>query len=179
MENEIWKDIPDYKGLYQVSDLGRVKSLARTAKHSSGGIRVVSERILKEQKHFKGYRMVSLNKKGKAKTFNIHQLVMMAFEDFIPCKFQRVIDHKNGIRHDNRLVNLEIVTMNENIGRGYMKKETSSKYTGVCKFQNGWVARMNSKHLGFFLDEMDAHAAYQHALLKHNLKTKPFQPLAA
>lgn len=101
---EIWKDIKEYKGLYQVSNLGNVKSLnyRKTGK----------EKILKSAKK-SGYPFVVLYKDGKVKQTLIHRLVASAFipnTDNKPC-----IDHINTNRTDNRVENLMWVTYKENM----------------------------------------------------------------
>lgn len=102
---EFWKDIKDYEGLYQVSNVGQVKS-------------VKSGKILKLQKSKDGYPHVKLYKNGKAKRFCIHKLVAKAFlpnEDELP-----EVDHINGDRADNRVCNLQWISHVENL----RKKET-------------------------------------------------------
>jgi len=59
---EVWKDVKNYEGIYQVSNLGRVKSLKRKVGNDKG-FRLVKERILKMQKHPDGYLQLGLNKK--------------------------------------------------------------------------------------------------------------------
>lgn len=80
MENEVWKDIPNYEGLYQVSNLGRIKSLKRKVYAGRNRIRWQYERILSNNKtNGNGYKVVSLNKNGESKNKYIHRLVAEAF----------------------------------------------------------------------------------------------------
>ena len=74
-QNEIWKDIEGYEGLYQVSNLGRVKSLERIDRHNH----LVKERILKPKIEPNGYFRVDLCKEGKVKTLSVHRLVAQTF----------------------------------------------------------------------------------------------------
>jgi DNA-binding XRE family transcriptional regulator len=100
---EIWKDVPGYEGRYQVSNLGRVKSL----NYNQTG----KERIMKEVGNSSTYLRVGLCKYGKVKTNKIHRLVMLAFVG----ESDLQVNHKNGIKTDNRLKNLEYCTQLENI----------------------------------------------------------------
>lgn len=100
---EIWKDIPEYEGLYQASNLGKIKSLER---FTNDGHHVMSK-ILKPSLA-KGYLKVNLCKDNVAKTIYVHKLVAKTFLDNkenFPC-----INHKNENKQDNRLDNLEWCT---------------------------------------------------------------------
>lgn len=109
IEGEIWKDIEGYIGLYQVSNLGNVKSLPRNT--TKGG-------LLSPASNGRGYLTVLLSKKGKKRRFYIHKLVATAFlqnEEHLP-----EVDHVNGNRMDNRASNLQWISHVENL----RKKET-------------------------------------------------------
>ena len=102
--NEVWKDVVGYEGLYQVSNLGRVKSLnyKRTGK----------EKLLEPILLNTGYLIVNLCNNNTQKTFTVHRLVTQAFIENPtgrPC-----IDHINTIKTDNRACNLRWVTYKEN-----------------------------------------------------------------
>lgn len=105
MKNEIWKDIDEFKGMYQVSNLGRVKSLnyRRTGKES----------ILKYSTNNDGYKTVCLHKDGKQTTRLIHKLVAISFIPNIQNKPQ--INHIDGNKDNNCVDNLEWCTFKENI----------------------------------------------------------------
>ncbi len=165
---EIWKDIPDYEGIYQVSNLGRVKSLNRQLITSHGIIRKYNGRILKLGTDKFGYLMVDLKKQLNRKTYRIHKLVAIAFLNHKPCGHELVIDHINDNPSDNRVENLQIVTQRYNCRKKQGKY--SSQYKGVSwsKERKKWYSRIKinkkTKHLGTFTDEYEAHLAYQNAL---------------
>ena len=102
-EKEEWRDIKGYK-IYQVSSLGRVKSIIRTVK-SKNGYRTVKEKILKPRKNRYGYLQLSLWNENKRKTMLVHRLVC---EAFLPNPLNLPqINHINEIKEDNRVENLE------------------------------------------------------------------------
>ena len=74
MENEIWKDIPGYAGIYQVSNYGRVKSLPKSYIICNKYVVTAKEKVLKQRK-VKGYKIIELNHKGIARRFPVHVLV--------------------------------------------------------------------------------------------------------
>lgn len=165
---EIWKDILGFEGLYQASNIGNVKSLQRTINHPKSGLIVKKEKIIKNNISGNGYMTVSLYKKGEAKTKYIHQIVAIAFLGHKPSGYKFVINHKNFNRKDNRLDNLEVMTQRENTNLKHIK--ISSNYVGVVwhKRDKIWESsiRINGrlKYLGRFVNEIDAHNAYQNKL---------------
>lgn len=104
MDKEVWKDIKNYEGLYQVSNFGRVKSLRKIR-----GIQIQKEKILTSQLVKGGYYRVNLCKNGKCKCYLVHRLVA---EAFIPEHF--TVNHKDGDKSNNTVDNLEWVTQKEN-----------------------------------------------------------------
>jgi hypothetical protein len=105
---EEWRDIAGYEGVYQVSDLGRIKRCARITKW-----RDVGERILKHSTCRIGYSLVVLCVHNKAKTFSVHRLVAIAF---IPNeKEKREVNHIDGVKSNNAAFNLEWCTRTENV----------------------------------------------------------------
>ena len=125
MIEEIWKDIPNYEG-YQVSNLGRVKSLERFRKGKNGSLVTVKERILKPKLTHRGYYRVDLWKQSIGKHYKVHRLVWEAFNGSIPEGLQ--VNHINEVKTDNRLSNLNLMTCKENtnwgtgIERGHKKQ---------------------------------------------------------
>lgn len=153
--NEIWKDVPDYEGIYQVSNLGNVKSLKK------GKEKILSKRITSS-----GYVLYSLFKKGVLKQIQAHQLVAITFLGHKPNGNTIVVDHVDNDKLNNRLDNLQLITNRENILKD---KKSTRKYTGVVwhKKANKWMVRIKiygkSKYLGLFKNEYDAHLVYQNA----------------
>lgn len=101
---EIWKDIPGYEGYYQVSNLGRVRSIDREVVYRDGKKCLYKGRLLKPREDKNGYFQVGLSKLGKVKTFKVHRLVLEAFKG--PCPEGMESCHKNGIKTDNIVYNL-------------------------------------------------------------------------
>jgi len=157
---DIWKPIPQYEGIYKVSNTGKVKSLKRKG--------CKSDRILKLGVSKIGYYVVVLCKDKIHKSFNVHQLVAMAFLNHKPDKFKAVINHKNFNKLDNHVRNIEIVSNRENCNKKHFKN--TSKYVGVswynitCRWRSGINYNGKNKHLGYFINEYEAHLAYQKAL---------------
>jgi len=165
IDMEEWRNIPGYEGIYQVSSEGRVKSLGRHVKHYTGSISLKRDKILKPQNTSGGYLQVSLNLKGFSKARVIHQLVAENFLNHKRCGMKLVINHINFNKKDNRAKNLEIVTQRKNTNQKHLK--SSSKYVGVYwnKNNNKWrssiLIRGKRKALGTFINELEAHTAYQ------------------
>lgn len=108
---EVWKDIDGYLGLYQVSNLGRVKSLDRYI--NNGKCLVFKKGQILKIKEYKGYCYIKLSKHHKYNQYLVHRLVAQAFipnPENKPC-----IDHINTNRTDNRVENLRWVTQKENV----------------------------------------------------------------
>lgn len=139
VEKEIWRNISGYQG-YQVSNLGRVKSIERKVKNRYG-YRTVIERILKPVKDKVGYLQVNLWEDGKMKHFYVHRLVASAFVQNNSI-FNTEINHKNEIKSDNRAENLEwcdrqynnnFGTRNEMAGKSISKAKKGVYNTKISK----------------------------------------------
>jgi hypothetical protein len=102
---EVWKDIPDYIGLYQASNLGLIKRLI--------SVKCDNERILKPTEDKNGYLYLSLSKNSISKTFRIHKLVLATFVGPKPF-IGAVCRHLDGNPNNNKLNNLRWGTQKEN-----------------------------------------------------------------
>ena len=113
---EEWKQIEGYEGMYEVSNFGRVRSVARIVKASYGSQRNAYSRVLKPYTNRLGYQYVVLSKDGKTLTRSLHRLVAMAF---IPNPNEySIINHKDENPRNNRADNLEWCTQMYNVHYG-------------------------------------------------------------
>ena len=123
--NEIWRDIVGYEGLYQISNLGNVKSLnyRRTGK----------ERILNPGNNGSEYLFVILCKNGKRKNFTIHRLVANAFLENSDDKSD--VNHKDEDKTNNCVDNLEWMSRKENINFGtHNQRSAKSRSKSVIQY---------------------------------------------
>lgn len=128
---EEWRDIKGFEGLYQISNMGNVKSLERTVWNSRGYYVTVPERIRKARKNRYGYLYVALWKEGKRKQYMIHRLVASAFlnnADNLP-----EINHKDEDKTNNTVDNLEWCDRSYNCNYGTRNKKISEKMTNSSK----------------------------------------------
>tara|TARA_R110002050_G_scaffold112421_1_gene226682 strand:- start:159 stop:635 length:477 start_codon:yes stop_codon:yes gene_type:complete len=153
---EIFKNIPNHEG-YKISNLGNIRSFKGQ-----------KDVILKGGTDAMGYKNVCLYNNGKKTTYTFHKLVAITFLNHKPKGSKGLcVDHKNGIKKDNRLVNLQLITQRLNLSKD---KKGSSKYTGVSwqKSTNKWMSGIyingQKKHLGLFNCEIEASKEYQKAL---------------
>ena len=177
MEEE-WKDIPELKGKYQVSNYGRVKSLKRTIEYNrmrSNGVihkqtNSYPEKILKTQKDKEGYPHLIANVGYKArKGFKIHQLVWDLFNGADRTNLD--IDHIDNNRKNNNINNLQLLSHRENTTKGYDKKR-KYRFAGIRRKGNKYMSRIWIKgkgeiHLGSYSSDVEAGLAYLKAKLKY------------
>lgn len=139
---EIWKDIKDYEGLYQVSNYGRVKSLKRKVKNKNG-FRIVNEKILKPILNNKGYYVYGLRKNNKLKILLLHRLIGEHFlnnENNYSC-----INHIDGDKLNNCINNLEWCTYKHNIKEAF--RLGLNTYTFKKNFKHDyWKGKYGKEH---------------------------------
>jgi hypothetical protein len=169
MEKEIWKDVLGYEGLYEVSNMGNIRSLDRVTEGRDGKIYLKKGRVLKFFANRNGYGIAVLHKDFIQKTHTVHKLVAMAFLNHTPCGHKEVVNHIDFNKLNNKLSNLEIVSQRENTNKKHLK--SFSKFTGVsfCKKRNLWTSRITignkMMYLGSFNSEDEASKMYQNALI--------------
>lgn len=107
--NEIWRDIPGYEGLYQVSNYGNVRSMNYM---NTGTVKVLKQKV-----NNYGYSLINLNYNGERKTYSVHRLVTAAFLENPDNKPQ--VNHIDGCKINNNVSNLEYVTPGDNQKHAY------------------------------------------------------------
>lgn len=138
MAQEVWRDVVGYEGLYEVSNLGNVRGVARTHlrydRHGNAYEVHVPARYLVKKDNSNGYYRVSLSRDNRVRRFLVHRLVAMAFvenPDNLP-----VIDHIDGDRHNNDASNLRWCTQGDNLHYSYQNgRETVFTRAYVRKHQ--------------------------------------------
>lgn len=163
---EQFKTIKGYEGLYDVSNFGRVKSLARKW--------IKKTFFLKLCLDTGGYLFANLSKNGKHEKPKIHTLVYDHFGKGKRNGRILTVDHWDNDKLNNRIDNLQLLTHRKNCIKRSKQKHNSSQYSGVTQnnHANSWMARIyiNGKHkyLGSYKNEYKAHLVYQKALLELN-----------
>lgn len=164
---EKWKDIPDFEGLYQVSDLGRVKSLPMLKNSSRNRDKtfLTNEKILKQSFKDKKYLRIRLGRRLNAKNYCTHKLVALAFLNYVSNSKKICIDHINNISTDNRLINLQIISIRENSTKD---KKSKSGFNCIYYNKNKYHLAINylgrKVFLGSFLNVDSANKIYNEAI---------------
>lgn len=127
MNSEVWKSIAGYEGLYDVSNMGRIRSVDRVRRSASDGSELghLKGKVMKPFYSNKGYLLIELFKDGIGKTFSVHRLVALAFvpnPDGKPC-----VNHLDETHDNNCADNLEWCTQKENMNYGTAPQRISKK----------------------------------------------------
>ena len=146
--NEIWKDIKDYEGVYQCSNLGRVRSMDRYVKEHSGKTQFRKGQIIKPKENKdNGYLQLALNKDAKRKMKYVHILVA---ETFIENTNQlETVNHKDGNKLNNCVDNLEWASYSENNKHAYDELNRSVANEG-CTPKNVYIIDTQNISLSFY-----------------------------
>jgi hypothetical protein len=166
MEEEIWKDIMGYEGLYQISNLGRVKSLIKNI-------------INKSIKNKQGYLSVTLCKNNIRKTYRNHRLAGIHFIEVDMGLIENLeINHKDGNPQNNNIRNLEWINKRENNSHNKLNKVYTSKFIGVFwreinkKFTCGIKINNKDNILGYSINEIDCAETYLEFCKNNNIENK-------
>lgn len=176
LQGEVWKDIPDYEGFYQISNMGRVKSLLRVIEKSNGRKMTFKSKILSLNKHYKNeYLSVMIRIFEKHQRKSIHRLVGELFVNNDEEKFE--INHIDSDKSNNRFDNLEWVSRSENQTHMAKNKKKTSIYSGVYKIRdNKFISHIchNSKKvlIGSYRTELEAYQARKKYELENNINNK-------
>lgn len=166
---ELFKDIKNYEGLYEVSNKGNVKSLARYRGGNSSKY-FMPEKLLKIKINNHGRPCVNLSKDGIVKSLIVHQLIAIAFLNHTVCGHLLIVDHIDNNPLNNNLENLQIITSRKNTTKDM--KKGSSRFIGVYRDKNKWRSTITinkiKKHLGYFKEEVEAYIAYENECLSLN-----------
>lgn len=174
MLTEEWKSIKDYEGLYEISNMGKVKSLERKVKSNFNRIVTRKERQLKWYIDSCGYIQIKLCKEGMMKNFLVHHLVWDAFGNKERNGRKLQVDHIDENKKNPIITNLRLATNRQNVSSFILNKKKSGLPTGVVynptriRQVNKYSAQINingeHKYLGRFPTPELASMAYQQAL---------------
>jgi hypothetical protein len=144
---EVWKDVVGFDKCYRVSNLGNVFSCK-------------SNKLMKKNINNRGYERVTLLDN---KQYSVHRLVCLSFFGDIPDN--KVVNHKNGIKTDNRLDNLELISQRENCIHYHSKNKLKKIVLKTCiRYEKWMVINGVNRRIGRFKTEEEAMNAYLNKL---------------
>lgn len=144
---EVWRPVKGFEKWYEISNKGNLRSLTRKIERSNGVIMTVCGQNLKPTQRKDGYVHVALSVgvKGKRYTPKIHRLVA---ESFLPkIEGHNEVNHKNGIKHDNRVENLEWSTRSKNVKHAFATNLRSHKGKNHPSYKRGGAIRDKAKEM--------------------------------
>lgn len=141
---ELWKDIKNYEGLYQISNLGRIKRLM----FINNNVCKKQERILKITDNGNGYKIVGLCNKNR-KNFYVHRLVAQAFLENKDNHTQ--INHKDYNRANNNVENLEWISVKDNINYSKINRLNSKRVVRKVKSKYGKYIGLDNRYNKFYI----------------------------
>lgn len=149
-KQEEWKVIPNTQNRYEISNYGRVRSVERVIHYPNGYNKYHPAKILKLTNDYYGYPMLNIRNNGKFVTYKVHRLVAQMF---IPNpQNKKEVNHKNGVKEDNYVENLEWVTSRENkihaIKMGLSNPVANLRYDNIPKGKD----RKSSKTVIVYFD---------------------------
>jgi len=162
MESEAWRDVKEYEGLYQVSNLGRVKRLKRKSlpRKCGGYVKIMAEKIIPQRIEKGNYKSAVLLKNSKIKKFYIHILVANSFIGEKPVGYET--DHIDNNPKNNRADNLQYLTRKQNkmkankrIGKRGIQKRDYGKYRSRITIDG-----IGTINLGEFKSKEDAYTCF-------------------
>ena len=155
---EEWRPVVGWEGWYSVSSAGRVRSEPRTIVRDDGVVTKLNGKLMADRVSRKGYIIAALSRGRLAVYRPVHQLVVEAFVGPIPCGLQ--VNHKSGVKSDNRLENLETVTPRENVAHAYRlglarRGRVYGEDSGTAKLTNGQVLDIRSRYAAGGVRQID------------------------
>lgn len=177
-EDEIWKDIIGYEGLYQISNLGRVKSIERVTTKGNGFNYNVKEIIMKPYISF-DYLNIKLCKNSVYKHFDIHRLISLHFiENKNNITSHNQINHRDKNPQNNDIENLEWISNRENSSHNKIGKNLTSRFIGVSweethkKFRCRIQINGKQESIGESINEIDVAEVYLEFCKNNNIENK-------
>lgn len=148
MEKEIWKDIPKFEGYYQISNLGNIRSLDRVVTRKHLHPNKITGVHIKYSINTKGYIYARVNVNAKKTIIYPHRYVALLF---IPNPENKPeVNHKKGIKKDNRASELEWVTRKENMRHAMDTglNDSNGEKSGKAKLKNEDIINIRNEYKG-------------------------------